>query len=120
MQAGIGDVVAVGCRADSGDVTDMLDHSRKSKRHDRDDRRDSKARVKARPEDPEDRVIPLDGKTDPGSLLYGSKVNLSNGNRDKIGDDDADEDGDDLNHSLSPDVADNDNRNRDDGYEPIG
>ena len=120
MQAGVGDVVTLASGADSGDVTDMLDHGRKGQRHDGDDGRRGKTAIELRPKERKHGVIPHDGQTNPGSGCDARKVDLTERGGNGIAHRNAQQDRHNLDHAAAPDVADDDHCHGDNGDEPIG
>ena len=64
-------------------------------------------------------IFPLEGKAHPGSVLDGSEVTKAEAGSYQIGAQHAQEDGDNLDHLLTPDVADDDDHNGQDGDPPV-
>ena len=108
MQAGFGDVVAVAGRADGRHVADMLDHRGERQRHDGDDGRDGQPCIEVRTDDRKHRLIPGERQADPRRLGHARKVHLSRDRSHEVRSDHAQEDGNDLDHALAPDVGDDD------------
>ena len=99
----------------------MLHHCRESDGHDSHDARDEKARVEiAAGENREYCVLIADRDADPGSCRYLAEIDQSCHCRAEIGADDTEQDRNDLDHSLTPDIADYNDNDRDQGYPPAG
>ena len=108
MQAGVGDEVVAGGGGDGGHVADVLHH-----RGDGDGRHD---------EDGGD-VELRDGdglEADDACLMHGGEIHLTGDEGDNVADHDAEEDGDDLDHALAPDVGGDDDRDGDQREPPVG
>ena len=120
MQAGIGNVVALAGGANSGDITDMLDHGCKGQRHDGDDGRRGKAAIELRPKECKYGVVPHDGQANPGSGCDAREIDLAQRSRNGITHRNAQQDRHDFDHAAAPDVADDDHCNSDNGDKPIG
>ena len=118
MEAGVADEVLPHGGGDGGNIADMLHHGGKSDGHDREDGRGDEAVVGVL-KDGEHRALPVNGKSEPGSLRHGGEVHLPHQGGRKVGPDDPQDDGDDLHHPFSPDIADDDNGDGDDGDEPV-
>ena len=97
----------------------MLHHGSQCDRYDGDDGGSQHSAVSAIAEQIEYRVIPLDGISDPCSLRYRCKVNPSQAGSHHIGADHADDNGYDLNHALTPDIAHDHKHDRNQGDGPI-
>ncbi len=113
------DEVAVARRADGRDVADVLDHRGEGQRHDGDDGGDGKPGVEPFAEQREHRVVPHHRKADPGGLRHGREIDLPHGRRSDVRADDAEQDGDDLDHAATPDVGDHDDGDGHDGDHPV-
>ena len=99
----------------------MLHHCRERDGHDSHDAREKKPRVEiAAGENREYRVLIADREAYPGSCRYLTEIDQSCHCRAEIGADDAEQDRDDLDHSLAPDIADHNDNDRDKGYPPAG
>ncbi len=120
MQAGIGNVVTLAGGANSGDITDMLDHGCKGQRHDGDDGGRGKAAIELRPKECKHGVVPHDGKTDPRRGGNARKIDLTQRGGNGIAHHDAQQDRHDLDHAATPNVADHDNGNGNNSHKPIG
>ena len=120
MQTRIGNVVALAGGADSGDITDMLDHGRKGQRHDGDDGRRGKTAIELRPKERKHGVIPHDGQTNPGSSCDARKIDLAQRSRNGIAHHNAQQNRHNLDHAAAPNVADDDHSHGDNGNKPVG
>ena len=70
--------------------------------------------------DGESSGFPVNGNTKPGSIRNRGEIHFAHNCCQKIGTDYTDNDRNDLNHSLTPDVADYHKCNRHNGNEPVG
>ena len=61
----------------------------------------------------------MQGDTEPGRRTDGLEVNCAGDQRHGVGNQNADQDGQDLDHALAPDVADDDGCQRDEGQQPV-
>ena len=86
-------------------------------RHDGDDGRDGQTRVELRTEDGEHRIVPGERHADPRRLSNAREVHDARGGRHDVRPHHAQQDGDDLDHALAPDVRDDDDG---DGHERDG
>lgn len=103
MQAGVADIIFAGGRPDGGDVADVLHHGREGDGHDGKDGADAEFRHG-------------DGGQGKGLRVFDrGKVNAAQADGQQIRADDAQQDGDDLDHPLAPDVADHDDGQRNKG-----
>ena len=118
VQTGIFNEVLADRGADGGDITDVLHHGRDRDRDDGNDRADQKAGVDLIAEQAEDRVFPGNGQTDPLGLRNFGEVYLAGNGSYHIGNQNAHQDRDDLDHALAPDVAGNNDRDGDQGDPP--
>ena len=116
MQAGVGQVIAFTGRADGADVADVLDHGGQSQGDDGDHGADQQAGV-AVAEQGEHGAFHFNGRADPSGLFHQGEVHVAGNSGHHIGGDNAQQDGDDLDHTLAPDVADDDH---DDGHQSDG
>ena len=117
VQAGVVDVVVANGGADGGDVTDVLHHGSQS---DGDDGEQGADELGAA----------VDGKEAHGFLVERDAEPCGGGNALKVhgtghkghcvGDENADQDGQDLDHTLAPDVADDDRTQSHKGQQPVG
>ena len=123
VQAGIFNVVAVAGGGDRGHVADVLDHGGKGQRDDGDDGGQELVCVDiAGGEQAEDGLLHLDGQREP--LRFGdvgdeicADVRVEDDGQ-QIRADDAEEDRDDLDHALAPDVGGDDDEDGGDGDPP--
>ena len=121
MQAGILDQVPLDGAADGGDVAHVLHHGGKGDGDDHEDGGDQEARVEVlSAEEAEDGVFHLDGQADPGSFLHAGEIHIAGDCCHQVGHQNAHQDGDDLDHALAPDVADDDNHDGHQGDPPVG
>ncbi len=122
VQAGVREIVALDGGGNGADIADVLHHGRDGERDDRDNGGDDKAAV-GRADKGEDRGLPVDGDTDPVGGGDGGDNSLTGGgvndHGENIGGDDAEKDGDDLDHAPAPHVADDDDNDGDDGDQKI-
>ena len=124
MQAGIFNVVAVTGGGDGGHVADVLDHGSQAQRDDGDGGSQQLVRVDvAGGKEAEDGLLHLDGQGEP--LGFGDVLNkvVTDGrvsdDRDDVGTDNAEEDRDDLDHALAPDVGGDDDSDSNNGDPPV-
>ena len=120
MQAGIGDVVTLASGANSGDITDMLDHGCEGQRHDSDDGRRGEAAIKLRPKECKHCVVPHDGQANPGSGGNARKIDLAQRGRNGIAHHNAQQNRHNLDHAATPNIADDDYGDGNHGNEPVG
>ena len=124
MQAGIFNVVAVAGGGDRGHIADVLDHGGKRQRDDGDDSGQKHVRVNiAGGEQAEDGLLHLDGQCEP--FCFGdigdeicADVRVEDDGQ-NIGADDAEQNRDDLDHALAPDVGGDDDEDGGDGDPPV-
>ena len=62
----------------------------------------------------------MQGDAEPGRRTDGLEVNSAGHKRNRVGDQHTDQDGQDLDHALAPDVADDDGSQRHKGQQPVG
>ena len=123
MQAGIFDEVAAGGGGDGGDVADVLHHSCDGDGcHDEDS-----GNVELRDDEllKADEIRLVDGGEVDERLHHALCIGQlraagAGDDRDDVGADDAEQDGDDLDHALAPDVGDHDDGHSDEGEPPAG
>ena len=108
MQARVFDEVLAGGGGDGGDVADVLHHGRDGDRGHDQDGRDV--------EFGDDELL----ETKEACFTHTREVDLTGDDRDDVGADDAEQDGDDLDHALAPDVGDHDDGHSDEGEPPAG
>ena len=106
------------------DVADVLDHGGEGQGDYGEDRGPEQRGVNLASEEAEHGAVPVNGKADPccvgdcfgdGSALCGV-----NDECEDVGAEDAEEDGDDLGHALAPHIEADDDRDGNDGDEPVG
>jgi len=123
VQARILDEVAAAGGGDGGDVADVLDHGGERDRHDRDDGAEQESVVDLAGEQAEDGLALVDGNADPGGLAHGLGEIVADGrvkrDGDEIGADDAEQDRDDLDHALAPDIGGDDDHDGHEGDAPV-
>ena len=108
MQARVFDEVLAGGGGDGGDITDVLHHGRDGDRgHDQDG---------GDVEFGDDELL----ETKEACFTHTGEVDLTGDDCDDVGADDAEQDGDDLDHALAPDVGDHDDGHSDEGEPPAG
>ena len=124
VQARVFDVVAVAGGGDRGHVADVLDHGGEAQRDDGDHGGQKQVAVEIiAHEQADDGALHVDGQRDPfcfrnvfDNILTDSRID-DDGQH--IGADDAEEDRDDLDHALAPDVAGDDDGDGHDGDPPV-
>ena len=120
MQTGVGDVIAIAGGADGGDVANVLDHRSQSDGHDGNDSRHRQAGIHVSAgKQAKNRVLPQDGQANPRRSGHAGEINLAHERRKHIRHKNAHENGDNLNHALTPNVAHDDSGDGDDGNEPV-
>ena len=129
MEAGVFQVVALTGGGDGAHIADVLHHGGQGQGHDGHRRGEEHPAVQVRAaEQTEQRILELEGEPDPGSVdqrldldrvhdLH--PVDLADGGH-CVGTHHAQQDGDDFDHSLAPDVAAHHNGDGDEGDGPVG
>ena len=125
MEAGIDHVVLADRGGDGADIADVLDHRGERERDDREDGAHKQAGVEVSvAEEGEHGALAVDGQADPRSFADGlDNMGAGGGVNDQrkdVGAEDAEQDGDDLSHALAPHIEADDDRDGDDGDEPVG
>ena len=124
MKARVFNVVAVAGGGDGGNVANVLDHGGKGQGDDGDDGCEQHMGIDvAVHKQAEDRLILVDGEREPLGVRDVLHEGLADGsvadNRDNIGADDAEENRDDLDHALAPDVGGDDDDDGDHCDPPV-
>ena len=120
MEAGVGQVVAVTGGGDGAHIADVLDHGGERQGHDGDGGGNEHGGVQVVPgKEAEDRVAPLEGKTQPSGFLHGGEVHIAGDGGHQVRGHHAQEDGDDLNHALAEDVGHHDHQDGNQGDPPV-
>ena len=117
VQAGVVDIVVANGGTDGSDVADMLHHGRQRDGQDGEEGADELRAA-------------VDGEQAHGALMQRDAEPIGGGNGlevhrtghegHRVGHQNADQDGQDLDHALAPDVADNDRAQRHKGQQPVG
>lgn len=110
VQARIGEIGLFTCGADGGDIADVLHHGGQR------DGRDGDAGADAE----FCHAAGVDRETEPFCVVDRRKINFAHQQRDNVGNDDADQNGQDLHHAFAPDVAHDDDRESDKRQQPVG
>ena len=107
MQAGIFDIIFAAGSANGGNITDMLHHgSDGNRRHDQNSRQIEFGHLER-------------GQAHNVGLSHAGEVNQAAAQGNHIGDQNAHQNRNDLEHAFSPHVADNDNHNRKGSQPPV-
>ena len=104
MQTGILHKISVYGRGNGGNVSHVLYDRCKRDGYDGNDGSDNESRV-AILECPKGRAFKVDGPSDPVSLRHAGKVHFAKRDCNQIRTNDADDDGNDLDHALAPNIA---------------
>ena len=124
MQARLHQEVLVDGGGDGADIADVLHHSGDGQGDDGDAGGDEHPGVNAVGEKTEDGGVLVYGDANPvgGSHSLGNSGAGGgiNDHGDQVGDYNADEDGDDLDHALAPHIANDNHNDGDDGHQPVG
>ena len=118
MQAGLFQEVLVGRGGNRADVADVLDHRSQGNGDDGDDGAQHEVPVGIL-EDGEHRVFHLEGETEPSRVFDAAPIDFPDAGGENIGDHHTQEDGDNLDHFLAPDVADDDGEDGDERNPPV-
>ena len=119
MQTGILDKVPAHCGGNGGYIADMLHHGSQRDGHDGNQRSNQHLPVPVA-QDREYRLIPVDGQPHPLGVLKRCKVYPSQHCRQQIGTHHTNDNGNDLDHTFSPDITDDHQQNGCEGDEPVG
>ena len=120
MQTGIFNQVLFNGAADGGNITHMLHHGGKCDGHNHDDGRDQETGIKVlRAEEAENGILHLDRQANPFGGDNTAEIHISGDRSKQVRSNHAHEDGDDLNHTLAPDVADNDHNDCHQRNQPV-
>ena len=117
VQAGVIDIVVADGSADGGDIAHMLHHGSQC---DGDDGEQSADEFRAAVDGEQTHGLLVQGDAEPcrvGDLL---EVHGTGDQSHRVGHQHTDQDGQDLDHALTPDVADNDHAQRHKGQQPVG
>ena len=121
MEAGVLQIVALAGGGDGAHVADVLHHGGQRQRHDGHGGGHQHAGVQVGAgEQAEQGVLKLEGQAQPRGLDYLGEVHIAADGTHHIGGDDAQQDGDDLDHALAPDVAGHHDQNGHQSDGPVG
>ena len=117
VQAGVIDIVVADGGADGGDIAHMLHHGSQC---DGDDGEQSADELRAAVDGEQTHGLLVQGDAEPGRVGDLLEVHGTGDQSHRVGHQHTDQDGQDLDHALTPDVADNDHAQRHKGQQPVG
>ncbi len=117
VQAGVIDIVVADGGADGGDIAHMLHHGSQG---DGDDGKERADKLGAAVDGKQAHGILMQRDAEPVSGSDGLEIHGTGHEGHCVGDQHADEDGQDLDHALAPDVADDDRAQCHKGQQPVG
>ena len=117
VQAGVTDEVLAGGGADGSDVADVLHHGGQGDGHDGQHGADE---FGAAVNGEQTHGLGMHRNAEPGGVGHAGKVHCAGDQSHHIGHDDTQQDGQDLDHALAPDVADDDGAQGHKGSVPVG
>ena len=118
VQTRIFDEVLADRRGDGGHIANVLHHRRQRNRGNGDDAVQQQRAVTAAKEG-ERGILPLEGQTQPSRFLNGGEVHLTRHRRDSVRTDHAQQNRDNLEHALAPDVERHHDDHRQNRDEPV-
>ena len=117
VQAGVVDIVVAHGSTDGGNVAHMLHHGSQC---DGDDGEQSADELRAAVDGEQTHGLLVQGDAEPGRVGDLLEVHGTSDQSHRVGHQHTDQDGQDLDHALTPDVADNDHAQRHKGQQPVG
>ena len=117
VQAGVIDIVVADSGADGGDIANVLHHGSQC---DGDDSEQSTDELRAAVNGEQTHRLLVQGDAQPSGLGDLLEVHCAGDQCHSVGDQHADEDGQDLDHALAPDVAHDDSAQCHKGQQPVG
>ena len=119
MEAGICKIIALAGGRNCAHIADMLHHSCYCKGDDGDNSAYQKTGVNISGEETEDGVFHFEGESEPGGFFNGGEINIAGNCGEYIGNNNAQQNRNDLDHTFAPDVTYNNNYNCGSGDPPV-
>lgn len=116
VQAGVVDIVVADGGADGGDIADVLHHGRQCDGQNGEEGADE---LRAAVDGEQAHGVLMQRDAEPVGGSDGLEIHGAGHESDRVGDQNTDENGQDLDHALAPDVADDDRTQRHKGQQPV-